>query len=673
MSRFSKLFAASEQVRQAYRRKIASWQVRPAASRSGLDDLIIDDGLLADKASGLLHSKYLKDETLQLVLSVPGWVFSDKDTLRIEHSRDGIVWSSVLHEETIEYFKDPIKTPYPITLDKTKDELRLEGDHYFRTWIKNDSDDFSYSAPLKLIFDRVPPYNHAPPAQFPAITVVTDASLSAAGGKATLTLPDYSKDWAPGDTCFVYWMNRLPENFDDLDLPVATVATTGKNQSVDILEADIRRVGDGGVFVLYVLVDLAGNVSQLSVYTSVAVALGTLPTVFGDPVVPLATAADGYLIDQADANEGVEVWIPLFEGWKKTDVGVVKWGTTELPPEAVGSVPGEYIRVRVPNEVMQKEYGTSTGAVDTKVSYTLLRGTHLMGGAETDIKVDFETMDPGGPDPSWPVPIHPGLKQPVITGKGSRKTDELDTKDNGLDAELEFELYDFADTDDELTFYWGGMTAITYKVLADNKPGDIIKLEVPWSIIEEVGNSDNVPVDYEARRARVHNPVRSAITSVKVDAIIIVPQAVTYEYLVNGLVTCASIQKTASHPEGPAVEVLIPDLTEYLEYGAFTEVVLKWWVYRGRSDEQGFEIIEPVTLEVPIELDAEHPVTGFTWRVPFETNVEPTYEGGSDPNFMRSRANVTYTLKRDKGDLPSAVGKVTLAFIPPSGVCDPNG
>lgn len=52
--------------------------------------------------------------------------------------------------------------------------------------------------------------------------------------------------------------------------------------------------------------------------------------------------------------------------------------------------------MRVPNEVMQKEYGTSTGAVDTKVSYTLLRGTHPMGGAETDIKVDFETMDPGG-------------------------------------------------------------------------------------------------------------------------------------------------------------------------------------------------------------------------------------------------------------------------------------
>ncbi|MEO9242899.1 hypothetical protein [Pseudomonas] len=61
------------------------------------------------------------------------------------------------------------------------------------------------------------------------------------------------------------------------------------------------------------------------------------------------------------------------------------------------------------------------------------------------------------------MPIHSGLKRPVITGKGSGKTDELDTGDNGLNAELAFELYAFAEEDDELTFYWGGMTAMTAK------------------------------------------------------------------------------------------------------------------------------------------------------------------------------------------------------------------
>lgn len=55
------------------------------------------------------------------------------------------------------------------------------------------------------------------------------------------------------------------------------------------------------------------------------------------------------------------------------------------------------------------------------------------------------------------------MKRPVITGKGSGKTDELDTGDNGLNAELAFELYAFAEEDDELTFYWGGMTAMTAK------------------------------------------------------------------------------------------------------------------------------------------------------------------------------------------------------------------
>ncbi|MEN5217643.1 hypothetical protein ABE484_17420 [Pseudomonas pudica] len=666
---FDKGYALSEMVRREYRRLIAAWQTRRSPEfHSSLQDLIIDDDMLADKDRGLVYSKYLKDE--DFVLKVPGWIFSDRDTLRIEHSRDNKVWT-VLHEEVVEYFSKPIDLPYPVSLDKSKDQMGLEGTHYFRTWIKNDAEDFSYSDSLELIFDRIPPYDHAPPAKFPGIPVVTDASLATAGGKVTLALPNYT-DFEPGDCVIVYWMNHIPEDFEDVDLPVAKVPIAGANQLVDIPEAAVRAVGDGGVFVLYVLVDRAGNVSEMSIYTSVAVALGTLPAVFDDPIVPLATDLDDYLIDQADAALGIEVWVPLYEGQKATDFVVITWGKTELPPETVGSAPGDYIRVLVPADVLLKEYGSGPGEVPTKVSYTLLRGTHPLGGAETDIKVNFETLDPGGPDPSWPLPIHPGLKKPVITGQGSEKVNELDTDDTDLDAYLNFELYSFAIENDELTFYWGGDPAVTYTVKDTDKPGADIRVEVPWDNILKVGNAPAVPVDYEARRAGVHNPVRSGITTVKVEAIIIEPEAATFDHLNGGLVNCASIKATASHTEGPAVEVLIPDLSEYLKYGAFSEVRVRWWVYRGRSDEQGFEIIDEVTLEEDISLD-DYPITGFTYRIPFDTHVLPTYDGSSDVNFIRSRANFTYTILRDDGDFLSAEAKVTLAFVTPAGTCDPYG
>lgn len=666
---------ASERVREAYRRMVTSFQTRLSPETfSDLADLEIADAYLADPNTGLVYSRYIKDDDVPFGVNVPGWFFTDRDTLRIEHSRDGTVWT-VLHEEVVTYYDNPIPLPYPVELDKSKDQLQLEGTHYLRSWIRNDVNDVSWSLPLVLIFDREPPYHHANPnnpREFAAIPAVTDASLAANNDTASLTLPAYP-DWQDGDEVLVYWMSRPPEEFDDVDPPVFRGRTTGANQTLAIPGDEIRRVGDGGVIVLYVLLDKAGNVSALSIYRSVAVALGVIPIDFDEPVVPLATDQDGHLIDQADAYEGVEVWVPSYVGMKASDRVQVKWGDTALVAETVGSAPNDYIRVLVPNDVMLKEYGTGPGRKPTNVSYVLLRGTHPMGGANTDIFVDFETMDPDGPDIGWPGPIHPDLPKALITGRGSLMEDELDVRDNGLPADLSFELYSFAEADDELTFFWAGEEAATYKVKAADNPGDKLVVEVPWAIIHEGGNSPALPVDYEARRPGVHNPVRSAVTSVVVDAITITPIAAAYDHLVNGMVTCASIQASSRHPDGPAVEVLIPDLTEYLQHDSFTEIDVKWFVYRGRSDEQGFNIIDAVTLEETIELNDQHPVTGFTWRVPFETNVLPTNEGSPDPNFWRSRANMTYTLKMAKGDVLSEVAKVTLAFIPPSGVCNPDG
>ncbi|GLO52755.1 hypothetical protein PPUN110474_41560 [Pseudomonas putida] len=669
MSSSIEKYSPSEWLRIQSRRAIAAWQRgRLPGLQSGLLDLIIDDGMLAHKDSGLVRSEYLKEDSRDFVLSVPKWTFSERDTLRIEHSRDDRIWTT-LYEEEKDFYNDPVANPYPIKLDKNQDQMRLQGTHYFRTWIKNDFDDISTSDSLVLIFDTEPPYKHLPPTPFAPVPVVTDDSLAAAGDKAILQLPEH-KDWEEGDTAYVYWMNRIPDKFEDFDPPVTSVVTTGKGQPVDIDASDIRAVGDGGVFIAYVLIDRAGNVSTPSIYQSVPVALGTLPTVFEDPIVPLAKVEDGYLIDQLDAEAGVEVWVKADVTLKSTDSVVVKWQGTELSPEMVGSAPGEYIRIRVPDDVLLKEYGSGTGNVATNVSYTLLRGTHPMGNADTDIFVNFETLYPGDPYPEWPLPIHPDVTKPVITGQGSGKPDELDGNDTGLDASLEFKLFSFAQKDDKLFFYWGGEEAVTYTVKETDTPGNSIKVDdVPWDIILKVGNHPAVPVYYEVWRPGVPNPVRSVVTDVKVDAIVIKAPDATFDHLNKGAISCASIQATKDHPDGAAVEVLIPDLSEYLQYGKFTKIKVHWWVYRGFTPVDPEEIIEKVTIEEEVDLDEDHPVTGFTYRIPYATNVLPTYEGSDDPEYTKSRANFEYTILTDK-EIPSGVVKVLLAFTPPSGVCD---
>lgn len=673
----SKAYSASERVRKAYLRSLADHKPHlDPRIHSGMEDLVIDGSMLADPPSGLVYRKFTIEESggpadpaLPFVLRVPLWVRTREDTLRIEHSRDGATWTTVY--EKVGDFREPgTPDPYPVVIPKDQDSLRVDGTHHFRSWVMNINGDASWSGPLTLIFDRNPPYSHAAPPKFPDIPVVTDESLKVG---AKLKLPAYSS-WAEGDQVLVYWMSRLPDKVEDLDPPIVALPTTGADQELSIPEDKIRTVGDGGVYALYLLVDKALNISALSVWTSIPVALGELPATFDDPLVPLATAADGFLIDQADAHLGVEVWVPWQEHMKATDTVVVTWGGIALPAETVGSATKENIPVKVSDEVLLRAYGNNKGPLPTTVSYVLMRGTHPVGGADTDINVDFETMDPVGPDPEWPLPIHPGLKEVVVKGRGGTSDDnELNADDAGLIADLEIELYSFAEEDDELEFYWAGEPAATYTVLGTDSPGDTVSVEVPWAVIEKGGNGPAILVDYLASRPGVHNPVRSKVTPVSVDAITITPVAATFEHLVNGRVTCTSIQRSNDHADGPAVEVLIPDLTEYYQFSPFTQIQAKWWVYRGESDDLGFDEIDAVTLDIPIAIDSEHPITGFTWRIPYETNVLPTHEGNPDPRFNSSRANVQYTLKTAKGDIPSIEAKVELSFMPPSGVCDPEG
>lgn len=656
---------AADNVRRAFRLRRAE-----ILRADPLDPLIVDPDYFADPSDRTVKSVLLRSDGAGLFVQVPQWFVTDEDLLRIEHSRDGVGFTSI-HEERIRFFDDPISFPYPVKLDLTLDALQPEGVHYFRSYIMSDNFEEKYSDPITLRFDRVPPYNRDVPNKFAGIPVVTDDSLAAGNDKVLLTLPAYP-DWEAGDKVRWYWLNEIPTDVENIE-EVGTLATTGQAQQLEVPGDYVRKVNDGGVYAVYVLFDKAGNISQISDYLAVDVALGTLPTVFDPPEVPLATAADGFLIDQADALEGVEVWVPLFDDHKPTDTVKVIWKAAHLKPQPVGSTPESMIRFPVDSrEILLTEYDDSSVPDVTLVRYEVYRGTHLLGGNETQVNVDFESIDPGWPGPDWPDPEHAGLNPVRVAGKGGTSGEnELDINDTGKAADITIELHDFALEDDVLTLSWGDQEgAARYTVSDSDVPGEDVTFEVPWAVIEAGGNNPALPVSYWVSRPDVHNPLKSRDTPVLVNAIKIVAQAPGFlDANAAGQLNCSTIRASLPHADGGAVQVTVPDLTQYTQYGAITEFVLTWWAVKGGNEDQGEDEVPGVRESFPVPLGADYPLEGFTWRVPYLKHVAPTFDP-DDPLFYRARARVVYSFTAGTEDISSERGEIVLAMYEPSGACD---
>ncbi|WP_336335713.1 hypothetical protein [Pseudomonas putida] len=635
---------------------------------SQLNDLIVEDALFADKADGTIKNVYVLPGGPDFIIKVPAWMFSYEDILRIEHSRDNVAFETI-HEETIRYFDDTPQMPYSVTLDVSLDALSTEGVHYFRSYVLSDSLEEEWSGSLTLRFDRVPPYARILPTKFLPVPVVTDASLAANGGNVTLELPAYP-DWQAGDSVLWYWLKEVPKDIGDIQ-EVATVLTTGEVQQLSVPENIVRQVGDGGLFAVYVLVDKAGNISQISDYVAIDVALGRLPVVFEAPLVPLATAADNYLIDQGDALEGVEVWVPLFADWKATDTVLVTWKTAELLAEPVGSAPAEYVRVKVDSATLLQEYDDTAPPEEITVRYDAYRGTHKLGGAETTVNVNFDSIDPGWPGPDWPDQVHPDLEPAHVNGRGSSSNeDELDSGDTGLDADITLVLSDFIEENDILTLDWGSQAqAAMHEVTAQNITDGNAEFPLPWSVIEAEGNK-TVIINYWVNRPGVHNPIKSGVTSVAVSAVVITSDPVDFlEKNANGELNCTSIRNSLPHADNGAVQLLVPDLSEYEKYGPITEVEITWWAVKGGRDNQGEDEVPGVRETFKVNIGVEFPLEGFTWRVPYEEHVAPAYDP-TDPLFYKARARVIYRFTAGSENVISKRGDVVLAMYQPSGACD---
>jgi hypothetical protein len=604
----------------------------------------IDPALLADTTDNTMLSTALTDDTVEMDLTIEDWnaagdpSVGEFDQMWLYHLPEGGV-EEELHSG--QYDRDST-FPFPVKLDKAKVKSWGEGKHdFFIRVIPYNSPLPVDFPPLSLIFDRVAPYPNRLPTAFPAIAAVLDANI----GAVKLSLPAYP-DWDARDIVAWIWRREVPSDPGDL-VPDGFTPVTAVPLSIPVPEKVIRDAGDGGIHIAYLLKDIAGNVSAVSVPTRVTVATGNLPTP-ADFKKPLVLGMNGGVVDQDAVFNGITVEIGAFLHFKATDLITIKWGTHTFETRTVGTFP---VKLAIPASVVLAIYGKgSTGVKPVEVTYEVHRGDYLLGGEKDSFNVNLERIGPvvPDPDPEWPGPVNPSMALPDVYGGNDNQKNRLTEKDELADAVLKVTIDAAFKEGDLAEFYYTDEHVVEADhVLGKDEPGTEIEVTIPWSYILRHDNGSRF-AHYEVSRKDVPNKAVSKPQPIVVEAIVLHPEAAEIRggFTSGGRLwlNCSSLfDPDDSADVTPDVRIQIPDLSKWLAEG--DELTLTWTATQGTAP--GGAEIPDAKYEKIIELDKDNPPIGFVWPIPYADGLKPIYEFDKANNKYDGLATFTYAFMRN--------------------------
>ncbi|MFB4402450.1 hypothetical protein [Pseudomonas inefficax] len=220
----------------------------------------VNPSVLADGRDGTVWAEILKDPAKDLFIEIDKWNLGppdgDFDTLYVYHQNG----SSGLKEEIFseQYAAgDADKFPVSIRLDKHAQSYLADGDHlFFYEVLLYYGELQPPSDTLTLRFDRMGPNNGLPPKEVPPLPVITDVNV----GSIELTLPE-SSDRAEGDHAYWWISKEIPEGVPTLP-PEGDAPVTQADQKLPVRKATLEALGDGTAWVVYLLIDKAGNMGS---------------------------------------------------------------------------------------------------------------------------------------------------------------------------------------------------------------------------------------------------------------------------------------------------------------------------------------------------------------------------------------------------------------------------
>lgn len=577
------------------------------------------------------------------------------ETISLQISRAGGLFVSVnevVFDGPIFDFPKSITLPASFLLDE-----KNEGPHLVRFLHVNWIGTGAFSNEIPIVVDKIPPNFPSPPGKMTfdfGLGPITDATL------AGLTyIEGIIPAWtgaAEGDrVAFTWIIDQLPED-PTMIVPI-DVVELGLDRRVRIPVSLITSNPDGRYCGGYVILDKAGNRSEVSLYDLIPMALGAFPTLpLRAPIVPEGL---GGSVDREDAFSGVHVEFPRIPNGKPNDTIEITWGKNALGYRTtVGSNPLLF-SLDMPVQHMKAEYGDAKGDVVTPLFYTVYRGPVPFVSLPGSVVVDFSMTGPENPD--WPTPINDALPLPDVYGDSNVKN-ELIAADEDKRVYATIELVTPLADDDTYQVYWNGIAiGVPYAVdTINDSVGDVIEIELDWDIIRRQGNSPALPVYYTLGNPGYKNEQESDRTEVKIEFLVIsLPPAIP-QNLISARLTCRSL-----HWEGTkfGFQILIPP-SEYLKAGMMIE--LEWKVYS--------TYLSPTPLPAATLIETLGPITpsqadsGFLWFVePYDKHILPTWGGPLDQS---GKAEVVYTLLIGGVPTSSVPSDTQVVLSAGSGTCE---
>jgi len=368
---------------------------------------------------------------------------------------------------------------------ETPTEYEVQYIYWYGATNNGDSDIAKYAidrtAPYRV---KNPPSNRSPgPASFPADLgpddPIDEEYIGNNPNGITIKAAAYG-NYHPTDRIKVFWGTAPDVN---RDVPVFEGPLPSIYEVTVPIDAFIASV-EGLNTLVYVVTDLAGNVSKTSSPVYREVQRIADPVNFEPPVVPLANGDDGDdLIDLGDCEQGVDIVIEVPTPNAGSDTIMAYWGGEPLGEKRVdASVDGKLTWQNVDFSIIKRVYGDTDGDEPTSISYIMFRGTRPLGGSEVEINVNIFYIGPSNPDE--PSLINPNLSSPILeTTQGS--IDKILESDFGDSPTISIPLFSAPPTED------GWLIDIYYD---DVKIGDTIRLrggqegttltrELPWQTI----------------------------------------------------------------------------------------------------------------------------------------------------------------------------------------------
>ncbi|MBD1587380.1 hypothetical protein [Pseudomonas typographi] len=603
---------------QSVRDSIAQQYRTGATLAAGGPLLTVADDVHADKARGILK---VSAWAQGLEVIVQPWENGFPIvTLIIEKKSGSSGWQEVYSEEMFGGLTAPFHYTIPI------DDLIPDGTLEVRGTI--DIGERYDGEVTTLVFDSTPPYRDNPAGRYPTKpsiveTIITQAYLDANGSTVKGTVPGYP-DHDQGDQLFIYLEKELPEPGDQL-APVWHGAALATATPFEVTEAALQGKADGEYYLVYILVDVAGNYSEFSWTEKIDLLRDPLPVTLAAPNVPAADPT----IDVGDIrSHNVSIEIEPYTGARVGDWIAADWdgdpfAETPVPPtlKTVISVASDYF---VPVAGQQ-----TTADVAYQVRRLRWQSTQ---SAIKSVAIDLRV--PGPENPGWPGP-NPDLDT-VTFRSASGAENVVGPADIGQDGTLEFEIYEDARVGEIMRFYWDGREIGSgYTVEASDNPGEAKTYPVPWADQYLSVGQDEAQVHYRIFDPGLpeENYQQSEPTAVDTSALpLTLPQMTApdaREYSGFKWLYCSHL-KDPANPTGPqpvdsaeaAIRIWIPDVSVApYNLGPGETLTLYWKTFlyedTGLPEQPG----SPITPDG--EFSETHTLApgeekGFFWYVPYE-------------------------------------------------------